>query len=223
MAAVSTLAKVSQDTVAPPLPHTRYINMSTAANPRRRPARSSSPSSMTLIDSFQNMSIRKGDTFHPNASEGSTDFWDPLESRAGATQPPPRSTTCPKSLEDLLLGAGERRTAEILRKVDKAVKNQSKDALSSVLAEPEVLPVPTFTVHDTDADPSLRKTRTHSHGSDSGIGSSIASLDAKTLTGEHLHLPSNLHSTHTNHSLFQTPPTASHWPGSPRQHSNRKV
>ena len=139
---------------------------------------------MTLIDSFQNMSIRKGDTFHPNASEGSTEFWDPLESRAGGTLPPPRSTTCPKSLEDLLLGAGERRTAELLRKVDKAVKDQSKTALGEVLAEHEVLPVPTFAVHDTDA--TIRKTRTHSHGSDSGIGSSIASLDAKTSTGEHL-------------------------------------
>lgn len=141
---------------------------------------------MTLIDSFQNMSIRKGDTFHPNASEGSSDFWDPLASRAGTTLPP-RSTTCPKSLEDLLLGAGERRTAELLRKVDRAVKDQSKEALSNVLAEGEVLPVPTFAVNDTDVG--LRKTRTHSHGSDSGIGSSIASLDAKTLTGEFLHIP----------------------------------
>lgn len=154
---------------------------------------------MTLIDSFQNMSIRKGDTFHPNASEAN-DFWDPLESKLGA---PPRSTTCPKSLEDLLIGAGERRTAELLRKVDKAVKDKSKVALGNVLTEDEVLPVPTFTVHDTD-DATVRKTRTHSHGSDSGIGSSIDSLDAKSLTGEHFKLApsaqltsSSLHSTYT--------------------------
>lgn len=201
------------------IPHLRYINMSTA-NPRRRPARSSSPSSMTLIDSFQSMSIRKGDTFHPNASAGSKDFWDPLESRAGATLPPPRSSTCPKSLEDLLLGAGERRTAELLRKVDKAVKDRSKAALSNVLAEHEVLPVPAFAVHDTDA--TLRKTRTHSHGSDSGIGSSIASLDAKTLTGEHLASSLlTLASSHTNSPPRQTPPTASHWTGSRPRHSRR--
>lgn len=177
---------------------------------------------MTLIDSFQNMSIRKGDTFHPNASI-SNDFWDPLESKTGGAGFPARSTTCPKSLEDLLIGAGERRTAELLRKVDKAVKNKSKVALGNVLTEPEVLPVPTFAVHDTSNDnTSIRKTRTHSHGSDSGIGSSIDSSDAKSLTGECLLCRLHLFSTHTNLHSHQTLEARSHSRGSTslRQHNN---
>src|ERR1700761_9332341 len=107
---------------------------SSAVNPRRRPHRPSSPT-MTLIDSLQNMSIRKGDTFHPTAAAAANDFWDPLESKAQGA--PPRSTTCPKSLEDLLIGSGERRAAELMARVDKAVETQSKLALSTILTEPE--------------------------------------------------------------------------------------
>ena len=102
---------------------------------------------------------------------------------------PPRATTCPKSLEDLLLGSGERRAAELLARVNKAVETQSRLALGNVLTEPEVLPIPTFTVHRVPEEgEGVRKNRTHSHGSDSGIGSSIAGSDesasAKTVTGE---------------------------------------
>lgn len=156
---------------------------------RRRPARpTDSKMTPSLIDSFQNMSLRKGDTFHPqSATSNNNDFWDPLEASAGPHMVA-RSSTCPKSLEDLLIGAGERRAVDLLARVDKAVATNSKLALGAVLTEPDVLPVPTFTVHDTSVDePPVKKTRTNSHGSDSGIGSSIASDDAvpaTTMTGE---------------------------------------
>ncbi len=141
----------------------------------------------SLIDSFQNMSLRKGDTFHPTSNTSIDDFWDPLESRAQSPLMPSRSTTCPKSLEDLLLGAGDRRTAELIARVDKAVATQSKLALSTILTEPEVLPVPIFLVHDTSIEERpVRKTRTHSHGSDSGIGTSISGSEfSATATGEY--------------------------------------
>ncbi len=162
---------------------------SAVANPRRRPARATDASvTPSLIDSFQTMSIRKGDTFHPTTYTAGNVFWDPLEATASSPQMAGRSTTCPKSLEDLLIGAGERRAVELLARVDKAVETNSKLALSAVLTEPEVLPVPTFAVHDTTVEEqAIRKSRTHSHSSDSGIGSSIASDDtvsAKTATGE---------------------------------------
>jgi len=161
----------------------------TAINPRRRPARDVD-SSMTpsLIDSFQTMSLRKGETFHPTSPLGGNTFWDPLEARAASPLMPGRSSTCPKSLEDLLLGSGERRAAELLARVEKAVETNSKLALSAVLTDPEELPISAFAIRSAaEDDPAIRKTRTHSHGSDSGIGSSIASEDAtsaKTVTGE---------------------------------------
>ena len=101
---------------------------------------------------------------------------------------PGRSTTCPRSLEDLLIGAGARRTSELLKRVDKAVETQSKLSLAHILTEPEVLPVPVFAVRETAGQEGIRKTRTHSHGSDSGIGTSIAgSEEAIAPTGELQH------------------------------------
>jgi hypothetical protein len=142
----------------------------------------------SLIESFQNMSLRKGDTFHTPSNIGKVDFWDPLESRTQSPPMPPRSGTCPRSLEDLLIGAGDRRTKDLFKRVDKAVETQSKLALAHILTEPEVLPVPTFMVRETTGQEGIRKSRTHSHGSDSGIGTSIAgseeSIPAKAPTGE---------------------------------------
>ncbi|TKA71461.1 hypothetical protein B0A55_07790, partial [Friedmanniomyces simplex] len=110
-----------------------------SVHPRRRPARPTDTSlTPLLIDSFQKMSLRKGDTFHNN-NKKTEEIWDPLESRSGPHKAA-RSTTCPKSLEDLLIGAGERRTAELLRRVDKAIATNSSLALGAVLSEPEVLP-----------------------------------------------------------------------------------
>lgn len=172
-------------------------NMSSASvHPRRRPANANS-SSMTpsLIESFQNMSIRKGDTFHSPSPANKNQLWDPLESRRESLSMPARSTTCPKSLEDLLIGAGERRAAELFRRVDEAIATNSKLALGAVLSEPEVLPVPSFmldqtSVQDDAAAHTVRpRVHRHSHSSDSGIGSSVAgstdSVDAKrSATGQ---------------------------------------
>lgn len=75
-----------------------------------------------------------------------------------------------------MIGAGERRAADLLARVDKAIETQSKLALGHVLSEPEVLPVPSFMV-DTpeDTENTLKaRSRHDSHSSDSGIGSSVA-------------------------------------------------
>jgi hypothetical protein len=150
-----------------------------SSNPRRRPARpadgaSSSADSNTLADCFQSMSIRKGDTFHPQSNTGQSDFWDPLEERI-ATPSTLRSTTSPKALEDLLVGAGERRVANLLERVDQAVAINSKLALASILSEPEVLPLPKLTITEASQESTPRaRPRSHSHSSDSGLGSSIA-------------------------------------------------
>jgi len=148
--------------------------MTATANPRRRPARAADDSSDSLVDCFQSMSIRKGDTFHPTTDAGkSSSFWDPLEAKTKTPSMPERSSTSPQSLEDLLLGHGERRIADLLTRVDKAVAANSTNALKHVLSDPEVLPVPVLTVTEPDATQKTR-TRHHSHSSDSGIGSSIA-------------------------------------------------
>jgi len=149
-----------------------------STNPRRRPARpADSAMSASLLDSFQAMSIQKGSTFHPASDTASTDFWDPLVSHASTTPSAVRSTTSPKSLEDLLLGAGERRVAELLNRVDQAVADKSKDALAAVLSDPAVLPEPVLEGDEVATQGSVTPTtrlRHHSHASDSGLGSSIA-------------------------------------------------
>jgi hypothetical protein len=185
--------------------------MSTSIHPRRRPARPNETMTPSLIDSFQKMNIRKGDTFHH--SNDSQDVWDPLESSMPKAA---RSTTCPKSLEDLLIGAGERRAAELLQRVDKAIAANSKLALGAALSDPEVLPIPTFMVSSIPEEdaatlkvrPDLRR---NSHSSDSGIGSSVADSDCVSLksTGEHpLHAAPSSHLPATRflrrHANFQT-------------------
>ncbi|KAI6880757.1 hypothetical protein KC360_g7121 [Hortaea werneckii] len=170
---------------------------SVTVHPRRRPAEDASPSvTSSLIDSFQNMSLRKGETFHnPTTSEQKNDLWDPLEMNKKTPSMPGRSTTCPKSLEDLLIGAGERRAADLLARVDKAIETQSKLALGAALNDPEVLPVPSFMVEQTDA--ARPRPHRHSHSSDSGMGSSVADsdVDAKSSTTDNAASPTK--STHS--------------------------
>lgn len=145
--------------------------MATNSHPRRRPAvPSATLLSDSLIDSFQNMSIKKSDTFNTGSSSLATDLWDPLDARSG----PLRSTTCPKSLEDLLIGAGDRRAADLLARVDKAIETQSKLAIGTVLSEPEVLPSLSLSKDSTSSHNKTSTRVRHSHSSDSGIGSSIA-------------------------------------------------
>jgi len=161
----------------------------TNVHPRRRPA---SPAvTPSLLDCFQNMSIRKGDTFHvPHKHD--QDLWDPLASDSkskGTATPsmPPRSTTCPQSLEDLLIGSGERRAADLISRVDQAIAAQSKLALGNLLSEPAVLPAPTL-------DNSRSRQTSRSRSADSGIGSSIASESGKCAKASE----ASLHSTYLN-------------------------
>lgn len=105
---------------------------------------------------------------------------------------PPRSSTCPNELEDLLIGAGERRAADLLKRVDAAIEKQSKLALGHALNEPEILPVPKFLLEKTTLrkDDKHEEERTsertserateHQHASDSGIGSSLAESCERT-------------------------------------------
>ena len=150
--------------------------MSSSTHPRRRPARVDDLSS-ALIDSFQGMSLRKGDTFHPTAKNV---LWDPLHQ---CTFAPARSTTCPKSLEDLLEGPGARRTEELFARVDKAIATQSRLALGAALSEPEELPVPRLMLDRPTLEAHAQR---HSHSSDSGLGSSVAGSDEELAkaTGE---------------------------------------
>lgn len=100
---------------------------------------------------------------------------------------PSRSATSPQSLEDLLIGSGERRIAQLLNNVDRAISVNSRLALGNVLSEPEVLPVPEFMVDNTTLQEPQRprnSNRHHSHTSDSGIGSSIADSSEAASSGK---------------------------------------
>jgi len=96
------------------------------------------------------------------------------------TSLPERSATCPKALEDLLIGAGERRAVKLLARVDAAY--QKRTELTSILNEPEVLPVPRFMIENAtlpqdaalDKQSVLTEHEQHRHASDSGLGSSLA-------------------------------------------------
>ncbi|EGP91604.1 uncharacterized protein MYCGRDRAFT_107598 [Zymoseptoria tritici IPO323] len=181
-------------------------NMSSAAtHPRRRAARSSNGSTPTpsLVDSFQNMSIRKGDTFHPQTNTSQSSFWDPLESRARTPSMPSRSATSPQSLEDLLVGSGERRVAELFEKVDRAIAANSRIALGNVLSEPEVLPLPNFAVGEAEAT-GTPLARHHSHNSDSGLGSSVADSVDSISSGK-----GSTESAHTVTAVRQSPASRS--------------
>lgn len=155
--------------------------VSSFSHPRRRPA---SPGVCTdfLVESLANMSLRKGVTFH-SPSTNDAELLDPFDnsSPSVARSLTARSTTCPKELEDLLVGAGERRTHDFLSKVEEAVNNQSKEQLGSILSEPDVLPVPAFLLEGTSlhAVPDQREERAY----DSGLGSSIHSEETANKLG----------------------------------------
>ncbi|KAF2151346.1 hypothetical protein K461DRAFT_287164 [Myriangium duriaei CBS 260.36] len=159
--------------------------------PRRRPATTSSVDN--LSDSMQSISLlRKGATFQV-PSKPDSELLDPFLRGLSLPKLPSRSPTCPKALEDLLIGAGERRAVDLLKRVDDAIARRAE--LSSILSEPEVLPVPRFMVENADAPPapSTRRSSIQSveDDRDSGIGSSISSPTTESLDkmdiGEALH------------------------------------
>lgn len=150
----------------------------------RRRAASPSMNPDTLLESLANMSIRKGTTFHAPAKNDS-ELLDPFENASLAIprSMTSRSTTCPKELEDLLVGAGERRTLDFLAKVDEAVNNKSKEQLGSILSEPDVLPVPAFFLEGSHFVNSLPDDP-EDQAYDSGLGSSISSEGTIKIEGE---------------------------------------
>lgn len=146
------------------------------SHPRRRAA-SPSMNPDSLLESLANMSIRKGVTFH-SPTVNDSELLDPFEASTGRLSIPrsmtSRSTTCPKELEDLLVGAGERRVVDFLARVDQAVNNKSKEQLGSILSEPDVLPVPAFLVERASLSNSIPDQR-EEENYDSGLGSSVSS------------------------------------------------
>jgi hypothetical protein len=146
----------------------------TTSHPRRRPG---SPSTTAaLIDSFVGLSIQKGTTFHSPSSKNLALF-NPLgaASRSMTT----RSVTSPKALEDLLIGAGERRAADLIAQVDQVIAdNSSAAALGKLLSEPAALPNPRCVLDNTDLDDIAEDSRDGPNNAyDSGLGSSIADSD----------------------------------------------
>ncbi|TKA73316.1 hypothetical protein B0A49_03125 [Cryomyces minteri] len=130
------------------------------------------------------MPLRKSSTFH-TPSTASSESWDPI---AHAEYMPKRPSTCPKALEDLLIGAGQRRVANLLAKIDRTISGSTSSLrAANILGDPEVLPLPSFMLQQTilaepdvmdidtfDADcKPTHEAETH-HASDSGLGSSIS-------------------------------------------------
>lgn len=153
---------------------------SSFTHPRRRAA---NPDADALTESLANMSLRKGLTFHTPAINDS-DLLDPFEELTLSVprSMTARSTTCPKELEDLLVGAGERRVVDFLARVDEAVNNKSKEQLGSILSEPDVLPVPAFLVEGATINDVPDETEDQAY--DSGLGSSISDSDEGTIKVE---------------------------------------
>lgn len=151
--------------------------MSSSHNlPRRRPA---NPSIDTLSESMKSISLQKGSTFQVSPKQES-EVLDPFLRGLSIPNLPNRSVTCPKALEDLLIGAGERRAVELLKRVDDAIAKNAQ--LSSILSEPEVLPVPRFMVENAsvpDSNLSQSQRSRNQQDKDSGVGSSIDSAAEK--------------------------------------------
>lgn len=145
------------------------------SHPRRRPqkAHASPPSTHA-------MSLRKSGTFSSPKSL-STDICG-LENHPFM---PRRSPTSPESLEALLeQDPSVRRVADLLKDFDQKLAGHKAASTTgtNILADPEVLPVPSFvldsatfdtTPMDIDSKPSALEHTPHDHASDSGLGSSI--------------------------------------------------
>lgn len=138
------------------------------------------------------MSLRKSGTFHSPTSL-STDVCG-LENQPFM---PRRSPTSPESLEALIeQDPSVRRVADLLKDFDRKIAGHKASAAgANILADPEVLPVPSFVLNsatfdstpmDIDSKPSAAQRSPHEHVSDSGLGSSIG----VSKYGKHpLHLP----------------------------------
>jgi hypothetical protein len=161
-------------------------------HPRRRPLKAQdTPSSHA-------MHLRKGNTFNAGRSL-SPDLVD----LANHQHTPRRSLTNSAHLEELVHDASVQRIADVLKAFDKRVAGH-KQSPASILADREVLPLPSFLLDNTsmnsgpmDIDtktPAVARTP-HNHASDSGLGSSISgSKHGKTKCHPVLRTPqSNIH------------------------------
>ncbi|GAM90904.1 hypothetical protein ANO11243_089500 [Dothideomycetidae sp. 11243] len=155
---------------------------STHNQPRRRPAANQTPSVDSISDAMSSVSLRKSSTFQVKSKPDSA-FLDPFLRGLSLPQLPPRSSTCAKSLEDLIIGPGERRVSELLKRVDDAYAAHAD--LSAALNEPDVLPASRCQVqnHGSASAPLTRRSSIQSYQDDrdSGIGSSISSPTLEKL------------------------------------------
>jgi hypothetical protein len=149
------------------------------SHPRRRPIRVTTPPL-----SSHGMSLRKGNTFSSPKSVLS-DICD-LDNHHYM---PRRSPTSPESLEELMQDSANPRISNILKNFETSFTGGKSASTShtSILNDPEVLPVPSFILDnarfdsesmDIDNRPSRQRT-SHEHASDSGLGSSIGSKNGK--------------------------------------------
>lgn len=146
-------------------------------HPRRRPFKPTGPNVSPL--STHGMQLRKSGTFSSPTSISSDLFG--LENHHYM---PRRSPTNIENLEDLVHDAGVRRVANLLKDFDNKLAGQpSCDTSSSILNDPEVLPLPSFlldnthldtTPMDIDTKPISVDENAHDHASDSGLGSSLS-------------------------------------------------
>lgn len=144
-------------------------------HPRRRPLKGQGSPHSTHA-----MSLRKGSTFSSPKSL-STDLCG-LENHAYM---PRRSPTSPESLEALLNpDTSVHRVCKLIEDFDRKIAGHKAAAAegTNILADPEVLPVPSFVLHGTTLDtdlmeldpkPTAVEYSPHQHTSDSGLGSSI--------------------------------------------------
>jgi uncharacterized C2H2 Zn-finger protein len=145
------------------------------SHPRRRPI-----NGQTSPLNTHGMSLRKSDTFS-SPKNLSSDICG-LENQPFM---PRRSPTSPESLVALLdQHSNVRRITNLLEGLDKQLSgHKAASAIAAnILADPEVLPVPSFVLDNAtldtapmelDSKTSAVQRNTHEHASDSGLGSSI--------------------------------------------------
>jgi hypothetical protein len=151
------------------------IMSSPQSHPRRRPIKVSAPTLST-----HGMQLRKCGTFSSPKSDSSE-----ICTLENHLYMPRRSPTSTESLEELLEDSSVRRVANLLKDFDRKIAGHKSmgNSSTSILNDPEVLPVPSFildnatldnTSMEVDPKPTVQHT-SHDHASDSGLGSSISS------------------------------------------------
>ena len=170
-----------------------YKNRVTPISPSYQPSSTCQPCpAYPLRES--NLPLRKSATFHSPKSPSSDD--DPILNIPLLSR---RSPTSPKDLEDAVAN-GEHRVQRLLGVVDRSLSGlESFSSDSQETLRQEDLPVPRFMLGghvdgpdcmDVDGSldqPSFSKPQqraTHHHTSDSGLGSSVTSVE-ESLSGEH--------------------------------------